>query len=62
VAENTLDNPDLVTPQTSDVDIKEVDDPTNEWIMGMRKAEDGSPCLADRIGGRTFAVYKFKTR
>jgi len=60
IAENTIEDPELIAPQTMDVDLTPVDDPTNPWIMGMRSAEDGTPYLSERVGPRTFAVYKFK--
>jgi len=61
-AENTFEEPEKIVPVTSELDLTPVSEPENEWIMGMRTADDGSPCLAERIGARTFAVYRFKTR
>ncbi|MGN0195670.1 MAG: alpha-L-arabinofuranosidase C-terminal domain-containing protein [Candidatus Cryptobacteroides sp.] len=60
IAENTIENPYAVVPVEREIDLARA--PRNEYEMGLRKAEDGSPVLSDRIGPRTFAVYKFATR
>ena len=60
VAENTLDDPCAVVPVTVPVDMTECPDPSNYWLYGWYKAGDGTPRFKTKIGGRTFAVYKFK--
>ena len=60
--ENTLDEPGKVAPVTSEIDVTPVEDPGNPWIMGIRTDEGGNPLLKERIGGRTFAVYRFHTK
>ena len=60
VAENTLDEPELVVPVTEEIDLAPCPDPDNYWLYGWRTLEDGTPCLKTKIGGRSFAVYKFK--
>ena len=59
VAENTLDAPETVVPETSALDFTPVQDPDNAWLLGVRKQEDGSMEYSERLGGRTFAVYRF---
>lgn len=59
MAENTLDAPETVIPQSVEIDMKPVPDPQNEWIMGVRKTDDGKIILSERLGARTFAVYRF---
>lgn len=60
VAENTIEDPYQVVPVESTIDLTRK--ATEENSLGMRKASDGSPILTDRIGPRTFAMYKFSTR
>ena len=58
MAENTLDAPDTVVPVTEEVDMTPLQDPDNLWLMGVRKSAD-KIILSERLGGRTFAVYRF---
>ena len=58
MAENTLDAPDTVVPVTEEVDMTPLEDHDNLWLMGVRKSE-GKIILSERLGGRTFAVYRF---
>ncbi|MBO5563471.1 MAG: carbohydrate binding domain-containing protein [Bacteroidales bacterium] len=60
--ENTLDEPERIVPRTSDVDITPVAEPQNPWIMGMRTDAEGCPHYSERLGGRTFVIYRFKTK
>ena len=58
--ENTLDEPERIVPVTGEVDLTPVKDADNPWIMGLRTTPEGEAMLSERLGGRTFAVYKFK--
>ncbi len=60
VEENTLDEPARVAPVTSAVDLTPVAEPENPWIMGLRKLPEGKVMLSERLGGRSFCVYRFK--
>ena len=57
--ENTLDAPQTIVPVTEEVDMTPLSNPENLWLMGVRKGEDGKIILSERLGGRTFAVYRF---
>lgn len=57
--ENTLDEPERVVPRTETVDLTPVKDPDNDWLMGVRLRDNGRMELRERLGGRTFAVYRF---
>ena len=59
LAENTLDAPETVVPITESLDLTPVPDPANEWLMGVRTREDGKMIYSERLGGRSFAVYRF---
>ena len=56
--ENTLDAPETVIPVTRTLNMTPVKDPANEWLMGVRLKE-GKMIYSERLGGRTFAVYRF---
>ena len=58
MAENTLDAPETVIPVTESLDLTPVGDPANEWLMGVR-LKDGKMIYSERLGGRSFAVYRF---
>ena len=58
MAENTLDAPETVIPVTEPLDLTPVPDPANEWLMGVR-LKDGKMIYSERLGGRSFAVYRF---
>ena len=60
--ENTLDEPSRVVPLTAEVDMAPIAEPENPWLMGVRKLEGGRLELRERLGGRTFAVYRFHTK
>ena len=57
--ENTLDEPGRVAPVTEALDLTPVADPANEWLLGVRNLEGGRIAFSNRLGGRTFAVYRF---
>ncbi len=57
--ENTLDEPERVVPVTAPLDLTPVADPANEWLLGVRKLDNGRIAYSERLGGRTFAVYRF---
>ena len=57
--ENTLDEPERIVPVTASVDLTPVADPENEWLLGVRNLENGRTAYSERLGGRTFAVYRF---
>ena len=57
--ENTLDEPSRVVPVTVPLDLTPVADPANEWLLGVRRQENGRVAYSERLGGRTFAVYRF---
>ncbi len=57
--ENTLDEPSRVVPVTVPLDLTPVADPANEWLLGVRKLDNGRIAYSERLGGRTFAVYRF---
>lgn len=59
MADNIL-TPDAVVPVTEDVDLRPVPRPDEYWTMGVRLLEDGTRSLMQSIGGRTFAVYRFR--
>ncbi len=59
LAENSLDAPETVVPLTESLDLTPVPDPANEWLMGVRIREDGKMIYSERLGGRSFAVYRF---
>ena len=50
MAENTVEAPDTIVPVTSEITMEKL--PSGE----------GSTTIRTKIGGRTFAVYKFRTR
>ena len=58
LAENTLDAPETVIPVKEALDLTPVPDPANEWLMGVR-LKDGKMIYSERLGGRSFAVYRF---
>ena len=58
MAENTLDAPETVIPVTQVLDWTPVQDPANEWLMGVR-FKDNKIIYSERLGGRSFAVYRF---
>ena len=58
--ENTLDEPERVVPVTEPLDLTPVADPANEWLLGVRRLENGRTAYSERLGGRTFAFYKFR--
>ena len=58
--ENTLDEPERVVPVTEPLDLTPVADPANEWLLGVRRLENGRTAYSERLGGRTFAIYKFR--
>ena len=60
--ENTLDEPSRVVPVTEQLDLTPVADPANEWLLGVRHQENGRIAYSERLGGRTFAVYRFHTK
>lgn len=60
--ENTLDEPERIVPQTSEVDLTPVSDPSNDWLMGVRNLESGRIELRENFPARTFAVYRFHTK
>ncbi|MBQ3440270.1 MAG: carbohydrate binding domain-containing protein [Bacteroidales bacterium] len=60
--ENTLDEPSRVVPVTEQLDLAPVADPDNEWLLGVRHQENGRIAYSERLGGRTFAVYRFHTK
>ena len=62
VEENTLDDPSRVVPVAETLDLTPVKEPENEWLMGVRSLENGRMLLSERLGGRTFAVYRFQTK
>ena len=62
VDENTLDEPERIVPQTSEVDLTPVSDPTNDWLMGVRNLDGGRIELRENFPARTFAVYRFHTK
>ncbi len=57
--ENTLDEPERIVPVTEPLDLTPVGDPANEWLLGVRNLENGRTAYSERLGGRTFAVYRF---
>ena len=57
--ENTLDEPERVVPVTAPLDLTPVADPANEWLLGVRHLDNGRIAYSERLGGRTFAVYRF---
>lgn len=59
VAENTLDAPETIVPVCRTLDFTPVADPDNAWLLGVRRQPDGSVEYSERLGGRTFAVYRF---
>ena len=59
VDENTLDEPSRIVPVTETLDLTPVADPANEWLLGVRNLENGRIACSGRLGGRTFAVYRF---
>ena len=59
VAENTLDAPETIVPVYRTLDFTPVADPDNAWLLGVRRQPDGSVEYSERLGGRTFAVYRF---
>ena len=59
MAENTLDAPETIVPETRALDWTPVADPDNAWLLGVRKQKDGNIEYSERLGGRTFAVYRF---
>ncbi len=59
VDENTLDEPSRIVPVTETLDLTPVADPANEWLLGIRNLENGRIAFSGRLGGRTFAVYRF---
>ena len=50
MAENTVEAPDTIVPVTSEITLKKL------------PSDNGSSTVSTKIGGRTFAVYKFRTR
>ncbi len=60
--ENTLDESSRVVPITDRLDLAPVADPDNEWLLGVRHQENGRIAYSERLGGRTFAVYRFHTK
>ncbi len=62
VDENTLDEPERIVPQTTEVDLTPVSDPSNDWLMGVRNLENGRIELRESFPARTFAVYRFHTK
>ena len=59
VDENTLDEPSRIVPVTETLDLTPVADPANEWLLGVRNLDGGRIAFSGRLGGRTFAVYRF---
>ena len=57
--ENTLDEPERIVPVTLPLDLNPVADPSDTWSLGLRRKEDGRITYSERLGGRTFAVYRF---
>ena len=57
--ENTLDEPERIVPVTEPLDLTPVGDPANEWLLGVRNLDNGRTAYSERLGGRTFAVYRF---
>ena len=57
--ENTVDEPERIVPVTVALDLTPVADPANEWLLGVRKLDSGRIAYSERLGGRTFAVYRF---
>ena len=57
--ENTLDEPERIVPVTAPLDLTPVTDPANEWLLGVRTLDNGRVAYSERLGGRTFAVYRF---
>ena len=57
--ENTLDEPERIVPVTAPLDLTPVADPANDWLLGVRKLDNGRLAFSERLGGRTFAVYRF---
>jgi hypothetical protein len=49
-----------VVPVTEPIDLTPVADPANEWLLGVRKLENGRTAYSERLGGRTFAIYRFR--
>ncbi len=60
--ENTLDNPMNVVPVSSEIDLAPVPDPSDDWKMGVRVQENGRLLLRERLGARSFTVYRFHTK
>ena len=60
--ENTLDEPERIVPQTAEVDLTPVSDPSNDWLMGVRNLENGRIELRETFPARTFAVYRFHNK
>ena len=48
-----------MAPVTEALDLAPVADPANEWLLGVRNLEGGRVAFSNRLGGRTFAVYRF---
>ncbi len=59
VAENSLDAPETIVPVSRTLDFTPVADPDNAWLLGVRRQPDGSVEYSERLGGRTFVVYRF---
>ena len=59
VDENTLDEPSRIVPVTETLDLTPVADPANEWLLGVRNLDGGRIAFSGRLGGRTFAVYRY---
>ena len=57
--ENALDEPERVVPVTAPLDLTPVADPANERLLGVRHLDNGRIAYSERLGGRTFAVYRF---
>ena len=57
--ENTLDEPERVVPVTEALDLTPVGNPADEWLLGVRKLDNGRTAYSERLGGRTFALYRF---
>ena len=46
-------------PHMKPLDLTPVADPANEWLLGVRNLDNGRIAYSERLGGRTFAVYRF---
>ena len=49
----------VFVPVTETLDLTPVSDPANEWLLGVRKLDNGRIAYSERLGGRSFAVYLF---